>query len=117
MPDKQCFFTDKKCEAIMQALSQLNGQVATGGLLSKEASDSSKAVAQVLDNKMDTLINTIVSLSSENSKKNVLPVSVIGWVVLFMIVFALAFIFGVEGAEKLFGGKIRAEEVSSTNTE
>lgn len=101
----------------MEALGKLTNQVHLNGIYSKDASDNSKAVAQVLDNKMDTLINTIVSLSSENSKKNVLPVSVIGWVVLFIIVFILAFIFGVEGAEKLFGGKIRAEEVSSTNTE
>jgi len=57
-----------------------------------------ESVVSLLEKKIDYLIHNIVL----NSSSDKVPLSVFKWIVIFLLVFNFALIFGVEGARKIF---------------
>lgn len=62
------------------------------------------AVIALLDDKIDTLINKI----TERNNADLIPVRVFSWIVVFLLVFNFAFVFGIPAVEKYFGKLIVA---------
>lgn len=84
-----CFFHDNNEE---DRLMQIHNSVS-------RTEKNVDSVIKALDSKMDTLVNHMI----ERSDPNVIPVSVLKYIVICMLVFNCAFIFGVPAAERILG--------------
>lgn len=64
----------------------------------KKTEEGVKALTTSIDNKLGTLVDHIVA--KDNTK--MIPVSVLSWIVVFVLVFTFTMFFGIKASEKFF---------------
>lgn len=72
------------------------------------------SVAEALDRGSDKLVNALVDATRQ---RDMVPVSTLKWIVIFLLIFTFALIFGVEAVKTLFhsasGGTVTLQEETS----
>lgn len=63
--------------------------------VSHETLELTKSLTQVLDNKIDVLIETIQDMTRTISGRGMIPIDSIKWIMIFLLVFTFAAFFGV----------------------